>query len=547
MNSKKYQPLQVIFIFILGLLVGKFCFSTNKDKVEFSLFNGKPSKLQTVINLIDDRYVDDIDVDSLTELIIPDIFSKLDPHTKYYSAEKRTDVERNIIGHFCGVGIEFNVSNDTCIALSIVKDGPCDLAGILAGDNILKIDTVDVVGSNAKNLVSNLMKGEEGSVVQVTVHRQGIDSALVFDVVRGDIPTYSVPAGYKLDSVTGYIKITSFGDRTYKEFVGKLKPLLDSGIQNLIVDLRDNGGGLLYTVRDIVSEILHTNDTIVYTEERHKDRSLVLIDTVSNPICKDLNVICIVNSNSASASEIMVGAIQDHDRGIILGRRTFGKGLVQTPISFQDNSVVRLTTSRYYTPSGRSFQKAYSEYDNDLKKRLKNGELDSANAFSYKDSTVYFTKHGRKVYAGGGVMPDYFVPYSYQFSNGLLYKLDSAQLFYKFASRKYNLMAEKDTTIRNSDKYVTELFSDETKLLDDFISFAASYNVKINPRKDKKELQDSKKLILSQIMAYCYHVVGDEDNYYKYYNFYNADVVAAERLFGDINTFNLLLGANENN
>lgn len=540
MKIKKYTPLQVFAIFLCGLLAGKFCFSTTKEGIGISLFNGKPSKLQSVINLIDNRYVDKIDIDSLTELIIPDIFLKLDPHTKYVPYENRNYSEKNIRGQFCGIGIEYSFMNDSLLVVYTMKDSPCEKAGILPGDNIVKADTVEINSLSNKNSVSTILSGEKNSEVKLYVKRQGVDSLLVFNIKRDDIPILSIPAGYQTDSLTGYIKITSFGEKTYNEFLQKTKDLKEKGIQNLIIDLRDNGGGLLYTARDIASEILNTGDTIVYTVKRENEIEYTITDTVSHPLCKDLKIICLVNYFTASASEIMSGAIQDNDRGLILGRRTFGKGLVQTPIALSDNSLIKLTTSRYYTPSGRSFQKKYQGYATDYATRIKKGEFDSANAYTFDTTKVFRTKNGRKVYQGGGVMPDFFIGADKRFTNGILYKLDSCALFSKFTARKYGAMFQKDSS-QTKNFFVEKLFENEQKLLDEFFNFASLINIKIDVKKDKKEILAIKQDVLNQIKACAYYIMCDYDNYYKYLNSGNPDLDSAESLFNDFSRFESLL------
>ena len=543
MNSKKYLPLRVFAVFLAGLLVGKFCFSTTKEGVGISLFNGKPSKLQAVINLIDNRYVDDIDIDSLTELVIPDIFLKLDPHTKYISSENRDQSERNIKGRFCGIGVEYSVLNDSIIVLFTMPGGPCDKIGILPGDNIVSADSVPLSGEMAKSNLSLLIAGEKGSSVLLGIKRQGVDSILKFSVVRDDIPLFSVPAVFKTDSVTGVIKITSFGEQTYHEFVGKLALLrCDSiDIKNLIIDLRDNGGGLLYTVRDIVSEILSTGDTIVYTVGRNKEKESVLLDTVSKPLCAGLRVVCLTNYGTASASEILSGAVQDNDRGLIIGRRTFGKGLVQTPFSLSDNSLVRLTTSRYYTPSGRSFQKSYEDYSSDYANRLKNGEFDSASAYTGDTLKVFFTKNGRKVYQGGGVMPDLFVPAKAVYSSSLLKKCDKAALYLKFAARKYNVWFQEDSSAVLQGKFIDTLFSNEKLLTEDFWKFAAACGIETDAKKDKKELAEINGTVLNLIRANACYVTGDWNGYYQYLYLGNPDLDSATALLRDSLRFEKML------
>jgi carboxyl-terminal processing protease len=541
MNSKKFVPLKVFAVFLAGLLAGKFCFSTTKEGVGVSLFNGKPSKLQSVINLIGSRYVDDIDVDSLTELVIPDIFLKLDPHTKYISSEKREQSERSIKGQFCGVGVEYTLSSDSVLVVCPLLGGPCAKAGILPGDYIVKVDSAEVSGMKGKKFLSDLFAGKKGSTVVVGVKRQGTDSVLTFKIVRDDIQVSSVPAAFMTDSVTGYVKITSFGEKTYSEFLSVVFPMRNRGVKNLIVDLRDNGGGLLYAARDVVSEMLLTGDTIVRTVGRDKETELILSDTVKNPVCRDMRIVCLTNYGTASASEILSGAVQDNDRGVIIGRRTFGKGLVQTPVALSDNSIVRLTTSRYYTPSGRSFQKSYADYSQDYNNRLYNGEFDSAGAYRADTSRVYFTKGGRKVYAGGGVMPDLFVPESHGCASELYSAFDQKGLFSKFAARKYNVLVQRDSSLLNGEDFVSALCADEKLLIAEFLNFAAFYGVKTDTRKDKKEIAEITPKLLSVIKAYAYYVAGNESGFYEWFYTGDSDIDSARAVLNDTARYSNLL------
>ena len=386
-----------------------------------------------------------------------------------------------------------------------------------------------------------MITGEKGTPVILGIKRQGVDSILKISVTRDEIPLHSVPAAFLTDSVTGVIKITSFGEQTYNEFVSKLAGLRDYGIKNLIIDLRDNGGGLLYAVRDIGSQILSFGDTIVYTVGRNRQKEIVLLDTVSKPLCEGLRVVCLTNYGTASASEILSGAVQDNDRGIIIGRRTFGKGLVQTPFSLSDNSLVRLTTSRYYTPSGRSFQKSYGDYSSDYSSRLKNGEFDSASAYKGDTLKVFFTKNGRKVYQGGGVMPDLFVPEKTALSSSLLKKCDKAALYSKFVARKYNVWFQEDSFGVLSGKFVDTLFSDEKLLMTDFWKFAALCGIETDVKRDKKELAEINNTILNLIRANAYYVTGDWNGYYEYLYFNNPDLDSAGGLLRDSLRFKKML------
>jgi carboxyl-terminal processing protease len=525
MRQNNYLPIQIFAACLVGLLLGKFGFSTTSEKVELSLFNGKPSKLQSIINIIDNRYVDKINIDSLNELIIPSILEHLDPHSTYIPAQKLNEAEKNIIGQFCGVGIEFNIFNDTATVLYTYPNGPAKKAGVLAGDQITKIDTIDVTGPNARSMVVSLLKGDQDSKVNITVKRTTSNTPLKITIVRGNVDVYSVSAAYIIDSTTAYIKIASFGDNVYKEFMNRIIPLQKQGIENLLIDLRNNRGGRVEQVKRITSEILNYGDTIAFTVNRNNKVEETLIDTTTNGICRKMKIICLVNSQSASASEIMSAAIQDNDRGLIVGRRTFGKGLVQTPIQLSDGSQLRLTTLRYYTPSGRSLQKGYSDYTYDMSNRIANGELDSANAYILKDSTVYKTRNGRIVYSKGGVQPDIFVPEHKSDKDKIIKKLDSLSVFNRYAAIKYNNSQIDDST--NNALYINALLNNKKKTVAQLIEYAKSLNIPINPQKDKKDIDEAKEMIMALLISYAYHIIGDPDEYCRYSNYMDSDIEQA--------------------
>jgi carboxyl-terminal processing protease len=525
MRQNNYLPIQIFAACLVGLLLGKFGFSTTSEKVELSLFNGKPSKLQSIINIIDNRYVDKINIDSLNELIIPSILEHLDPHSTYIPAQKLNEAEKNIIGQFCGVGIEFNIFNDTATVLYTYPNGPAKKAGVLAGDQITKIDTIDVTGPNARSMVVSLLKGDQDSKVNITVKRTTSNTPLKITIVRGNVDVYSVSAAYIIDSTTAYIKIASFGDNVYREFMNRIKPLQKQGIENLLIDLRNNRGGRVEQVKRITSEILNYGDTIAFTVNRNNKVEETLIDTTTNGICRKMKIICLVNSQSASASEIMSAAIQDNDRGLIVGRRTFGKGLVQTPIQLSDGSQLRLTTLRYYTPSGRSLQKGYSDYTYDMSNRIANGELDSANAYILKDSTIYKTRNGRIVYSKGGVQPDIFVPEHKSDKDKIIKKLDSLSVFNRYAAIKYNNSQIDDST--NNALYINALLNNKKKTVAQLIEYAKSLNIPINPQKDKKDIDEAKEMIMALLISYAYHIIGDPDEYCRYSNYMDSDIEQA--------------------
>ncbi len=543
MKNNSNLPYYLFIAFLIGMIMGKFVFGTSKDKVEFSLFNGKPSKLQSVINIVDTRYVDVIDIDSLTELAIPEVLSHLDPHTSYVAATSRNEQDKALIGKFCGVGIEYNIFNDTIEILYTNPDGPARKAGLRPGDKLIYVDTIYAVAPFSSNQALKAIGGPLGSSVEVKVERNGCDSLIPITIERNYIKVSNVTTAYMADSTTGYIKIESFGDHAYQEFTHQLKKLEEQNAKNLIIDLRDNGGGRVEQAKQIASLLLPRGDTIAYTINRHHEVEDLMIDTTQAALCHDMRIVCLVNYKTASASEIMASAIQDNDRGIILGRRTFGKGLVQTPIVLTDGSVIRLTTERYYTPSGRSLQKSYSNYSNEFVNRIKNGELDSANAYIPSDTTAYKTRHGRTVYSKGGVMPDVFVPENWSHIDSIAYQLDSASIFHRYAATMHSKIKDIDSAANT--EYLYQLKQNPEYTLDDLIEFAQSKGLNISKKRDKKYLAENGGRILAYMLAYAHHIADRDDDYYRLNNYGDTDIEAAIRIIHDGEAFAKTLNITE--
>ena len=528
MKPRNLLPLQLFAACLIGLLLGKFCFGTSKEKVELSLFNGKLSKLQAIINIIDNKYVDNVNIDSLNELVIPDILSRLDPHTSYIPSKRLNESEKKIVGYFYGVGIEHNTFNDTVMVVSVVPGSPAENANVIPGDKIITVDSTDITGRKSKEKISAAMRGERDTEATLRIKRHGVDSIITTKIKRGIVPVLSSTASYIIDSTTAYIKLDNFGDNSYIQFAKDVIRLKDDGATRLIIDLRDNLGGRLEQARLIASEILAPGDTITFTIGREDEIEELYTNTIDNGICQDMTVVCLVDCQSASAAEILSAAIQDNDKGIIVGRRTFGKGLVQTPIQMQDGSQIRLTTARYYMPSGRSLQKNYKNYDNDLANRFKNGELDSAAAFHPSDTTKYFTKKGRVVYSKSGVMPDVFVPMGGAPLPYIAYKLDSAYTTERFAIEKYNIIGDKDPQ-----RFLHALFDDEEQTYEELITFAIRHGINIDTRKHKKEIAEAFHAAMTLLKERAYHIAGDDNMSTMYANDGDPDIKAAIDILND--------------
>jgi len=539
MKPRNPLPLYLFAACLTGLLLGKFCFSTSKEKVELSLFNGRLSKMQTVINIIDYKYVDDIDIDSLNELTIPFLLAQLDPHSAYIPAQELNEVDKSVKGGFYGVGIENYPFNDTSFVISLTPNGPSSHLDIRPGDKIVEVDGDDVTGKDAKKITSAHLRGDQGTKVKVGLKRHGVDSLIMVEITRELVPVKSATASYMADSTTAYIKMESFSDNSHFEFVGRTAILRQLGAQNLIIDLRGNLGGRVEQAKRIASEILRFGDTIVSTVGRNNVTDDIFIDTTRIGICAGMRIACIVDNRTASAAEILAAAIQDNDRGVIIGRRTFGKGLVQTPIQMPDGSQVRLTTLRYYTPSGRSLQKDYNTYNSDLNDRYNNGEYDSATAFKPKDTTAYFTKHHRKVYSKSGVMPDVFVPITRDAPSPIASAMDKHLTTIHYAIVRYNALGINDRKV-----YLDTLFADEKATFADLLTFARRNGVNIDPRKDKKELAECHDKIMAWLKSDAYHITGDDDISKKYLNYNDSAINVALSILNDPAQLDRILNIN---
>jgi carboxyl-terminal processing protease len=371
-------------------------------------------KFGRLLRLVDGYYVDSANIDELTEKAIIHLLSELDPHSVYISKEEVDKMNEPLQGNFEGIGISFNIFKDTLLITSVIPGGPSEKVGLRAGDRIVEVDGKNIAGTGIKNSdVMEMLRGDKGTTVEISVLRRNLNELLNFTIIRDKIPIFSLDASYMLDDETGYIKLNKFSATTTEEFTNAMMELKKQNLQNLILDLRGNGGGYLKTAIEISDQFLDDNKLIVYTDgtnERRRDYR-----ATSNGIFEAGNLVVLVDESSASASEIVSGAVQDWDRGLIIGRRSFGKGLVQKPYFLTDGSLVRLTTAHYYTPSGRNIQKPYEngveEYKRDYLDRLSSGQLFSADSIQLDDSLKFKTLvNGRDVYGGGGVMPDIFIP-----------------------------------------------------------------------------------------------------------------------------------------
>ena len=411
-NKNRFMPLMVSLGVVVGILLGSF-FANHFSGNRLSIINNSSNKILDLFHLIDDQYVDTVDIPNLVEESLPQILKELDPHSTYISASKVEESMQDLKGSFSGIGVQFTLYRDTIRVVKVVKGGPSESVGLQAGDRIVTIDGKAYVGDTITNDgAMSRLKGEKGSVARLGIKRAGKAKLLSFSVKRGDVPVRTVDAAYIAAPGVGYIRVTSFGDTTYPEFVAALTKLQSQDFSKLILDLRGNPGGYMETAVQLANEFLPRNSLIVYTKGRKSPRKEYRTD--GRGAYQNIPLVVLVDETSASASEIFAGAIQDNDRGTIIGRRSFGKGLVQVPIEFPDGSMLRLTTARYYTPADRCVQKPYKpgdeeDYAADLLLRAEHGEYYSADSIR-TSGEKFKTRLGRTVYGGGGIVPDVFIP-----------------------------------------------------------------------------------------------------------------------------------------
>ena len=410
-KSNRFMPLIMAVCVIIGIIIGSF-YANHFSGNRLNIINSGSNRLSNLLHLIDDQYVDKVNIDSLVDVAIPQILADLDPHSVYISAKDAQAVADDLKGSFSGVGIEFTIRKDTIHVQNVVKNGPAQRAGILAGDKIVSVDGKPFVGKIVTNEEAmRRLKGPKDTKVKLGVMRYGQKAVKYFTVTRGDIPQKSITATYMLDKNTGYIKVKSFGETTYPEMLIALAKLSQEGFTNLVIDLRDNTGGYMNSAIQMANEFLPKNKLIVYTIGRKSPRQDFPSD--GHGSYQKIPLVVLINEGSASASEIFAGAMQDNDRATIIGRRSFGKGLVQQQLSFPDGSMIRLTIARYYTPSGRCIQKPFTagdnkDYEEDLLTRYQHGEFFSQDSIKHH-GPAYHTSIGRTVYGGGGITPDIFV------------------------------------------------------------------------------------------------------------------------------------------
>lgn len=444
-QNNKYQiriPIIIALALSAGLFVGATFFGNSNQNTADDMTRNF-IKFREVINYLNRDYVDTININELTDYSITKMLEKLDPHSVYIPAKEVELAKAPLEGDFDGIGIEFFLMKDTIEVVTPLSGGPSESVGLRAGDKIIKVNDTVVAGTNLSNRdVFKLLRGKKGTKVRVAVQRRGQKDLIDFVITRDKIPQHSVDVAYMVDATTGYIKVNRFAANTYDEFAESLNKLKSQGMQRLMIDLRDNPGGYMDRAVKMVDELLPNGRKIVYTKSKD-GRFNNTFNATSKGVFEKGPVVVLINEGSASASEIVSGALQDNDRGLIVGRRSFGKGLVQMPIDLSDGSEIRLTISRYYTPSGRSIQKHYDlgkgeDYENDMTTRYLKGEFYHVDSIKFADSLKFATKNGRVVYGGGGIMPDVFVPLDTMFSSPYLGRLYGKNILREFALNYVN-------------------------------------------------------------------------------------------------------------
>lgn len=519
-------PLTLAIILILGIFIGlKLNRSGISDRL---LILPRGDKVNNVLNLIEDSYVDTVSRNKLEEVAIESVLKELDPHSVYIPADELEAVNDPLEGNFSGVGIQFNPQNDTIIVVATVPNGPSELVGIKPGDRLIRVNDTIVAGVKmATNDIIRKLKGIKGTKVKITIKRPGSKDSIDFNITRGAIPLYSIDVSYMVAPKIGYIKINKFAKTTYDEFMKAAKDLHRQGMTKVIIDLRGNTGGLLESTIKIADEFLDDHQMIVYTKGRARSE----MESYSKPggECMRDSLIILIDESSASASEILAGAIQDNDRGWIVGRRSFGKGLVQEQSPLPGGAAVRLTIARYYTPSGRCIQKPYNKgkdnYYNELHNRMLHGEMEQADSIRFNAALKFKTKKGRIVYGGGGIMPDFFTPIDTSEYSNYYYQLSEKGMVYRFAFRF------SDTNRKNLEKHKNYTSLVKALKKENLINKLADYAEKHGIKRDPKGIRTSSSLLQTQLEAYIVRNFFDNSGFYPILNASDNTMKKALKIF----------------
>ena len=529
---KKIESNLNIVTVLLGVIIGVLLTNLVIKILPEKKFDGdyeRWRKLNLILQEVQKNYVDTIDMKGMTDAAVVAALAELDPHSVYLPPVELTESETELAGNFDGIGIQFNVPNDTAIVLSVIPGGPSEKAGLNQGDRIIRVDERTIAGTKTpQDSMVRLMKGPSGSKVRITVSRGG--SLIPFEITRDKIPVHCIDAAFMINDTTGYIKLSKFTRTTYKEFSQASDKLLEMGMKRLIFDLRDNTGGYFDQALLLSNQFLNKGDMIVYMEGRHRSRQDY--DADGRGSLRDVALSVLINEGSASSSEIFAGAIQDNDRGAIVGRRSFGKGLVQEPINFTDGSGVRLTVARFYTPSGRCIQKPYDkDYAYDIYERYAHGEMVSADSMKVDTTSLYYTVKGRPVYGGGGIIPDIFVPIDTTRATRFYINCNKKATAMRFASSMFDKYRSSLTQIDDFDRLADWL--DSIGLEAQFLKYAADVD-KLSPKAGEWEATRSYMMPQLRALVGRYSKLDDE----AFYRFYlPVDDVIQKAMESDQNLF----------
>lgn len=533
-KNTRFIPLIIAFSVVLGILIGTF-YAKHYGGNRLGIINGSSNKLNALLHIVEDQYVDTVNIGRLVEDAMPQILAELDPHSVYIPAQNVEEVNSELEGSFSGVGIQFVIESDTIHINSVIDGGPSAKVGIMAGDRIVTVDDSLFVGSivNERTAKAHL-KGPKGTQVKLGIKRSGENELLDFVVTRGDIPQNSVTATYLTDGGFGYIKIDKFGRNTHLELLNAIALLNHQGCKGFIIDLRDNTGGYMDAAIRMVNEFLPEGQLIMFAQGRKYPR----IEEYANGTgsCQNAPMVVLINEGSASSSEIFAGAIQDNDRGTIIGRRSFGKGLVQQPIDFSDGSAIRLTIARYHTPSGRCIQRPYSngkdeEYDRDWLTRYQHGEFFSEDSIKQNTDEVYHTRIGRTVYGGGGIMPDVFVPQDTTGVSSYLIEVSNKGLISRFGFNYGD--KNRETLSKLSDEAEMERYLLKQNIVGQFIGYADAKGIKRRNLLIRKSHKLLEKYLCANIIS---NILGTEQ-YVKFWNKTDNTFLRAVEILKDGKSF----------
>lgn len=533
-NNSKFQ-ISLPLVLCIGLAAGVLIGASFSGKSASGEVGGDIQKLREVLNLVKNEYVDETKTDGLVDDAIQHMLAKLDPHSSYISAADREEANEDLRGNYEGIGIEFNIFHDTLVVVAPLSGGPSEAVGLRSGDKIIKVDSSRIAGIKLSNTdVMKYLKGPKGTEVKIEVLRKNVKNPLTFTIIRDKIPQYSVDASYMIDYEIGYIKVSRFAQTTFDEFQEALEKLKKAGMKKLVLDLQGNPGGYMNQAIDLADEFLPANEKIVFTKGKDTKYNSDALSTSKGQF-EQGDVIVLVNEGSASASEILAGALQDNDRALIIGRRSFGKGLVQSPFDLTDGSELRLTISRYYTPSGRSIQKPYmneQEYGKDIITRYKHGEFFTADSVKFNDSLKFKTANGRTVYGGGGIMPDYFVPLDTVLTSRYLNELYNTNSLPEYI---FNYVADHRSEL---EKQGYEIFYKKFIVTDGMLDNLVSIGKQNKVQPDYPDLAKNKKVFQVHVKAQIARKIWNNNGFFPIFNETNEILQQAIKMFDRIPEIN---------